>query len=166
MPVVAETREIGRDLDEKRRGDRDPSAGRKFVRQDQLDDVDILRVGRRDDLLAIHREIQVVDKAVLPDPFQLLLSLAERGQLPVQGGVVVFVPVGPEMEPDISEGIGRMVDILQGLVTAKGMVRVVEGHADMIMNFLLPVFLSCKLQAASCKQEEAASCPWEEAASC
>jgi hypothetical protein len=56
-----------------------------------------------------------------------------------EGGAVIFVGIGPAVYPNIFEGIGGVIDVLDLFESVEGMCGVVEGDVDGIIDLLLPI---------------------------
>jgi hypothetical protein len=56
-----------------------------------------------------------------------------------EGSAVIFVGIGPAVYPNISEGIGGVIAVLDLFEPVEGVRGVVESDVDGIVDFLLPV---------------------------
>jgi hypothetical protein len=87
----------------------------------------------------VHAEIKPVDipTLFLIRKIEILATILQ--QLIGKSCAIVLVGIGPDMEPDKMECIGRMVDVLQLERSIQGMLFIVQTNVDGIVNFLLPV---------------------------
>jgi hypothetical protein len=137
---VAHAGEIGWYLDKEGGSDGKAFAGGQGRGQAQFKDIDILAVGLGAGFDPIDGKCQMVDVTVLLYLFQLIPTLFQLGQLPVEGRIVILVGIGPAVDIYIMERIGRIVAIDHGLEAIEGVSGIVKGDPDVIAYFLLPVW--------------------------
>ena len=107
--------------------------------KDDFDNVNILRVVFYPGELVVDAEFQPVHVSPLFGAGEIEVCLAIADPLFTEGGAVIFVGIGPAVNPNKGERIGRMVDVLNFYRTVEGMCGVVEGDVDGIIDLLLPV---------------------------
>ncbi len=117
----------------------DLGAGCQRDGKDDADDIDVLGMVFHPGQLAVDTEFQVIDiaAAVLVGEIEVCLAVAEA--LFTESGTVIFISVGPAVDPDIGQGIGGVIDVLDADMAVEGMGAVGEGDVDGIVDFLLPV---------------------------
>ena len=88
---------------------------------------------------SIHPEIEAVDIAFLIRVAEIEFSAAVLQALIGISGTVVFISVGPAVNPDIGKGIGRVIVIIHPDESIECVVGFVQGDINFIIDFLLPV---------------------------
>jgi hypothetical protein len=91
--------------------------------------------------LAIGAEVEAIDVTFLFFIGEIEVGTAISEQLFAEGGLVIFVGVGPAMDPDESKRIGAMVSILDLYKAVERTFGIVEGDIDGVADLLLPVGL-------------------------
>ena len=100
--------------------------------------------------LPVNPEVQAVyaPPGLLPGEMELRTAKVEL--LPGKGGFVVPVGIGPQVEPDEVQGIGRIVRVVQRHEGRQQMVPVVEGDIDAGCQLLLEIALRPAELGAGC----------------
>jgi len=139
--IIAAAGEVVRQLDMKGRGQDSLATGGQGCGKDDLDNVDILGVVFHPGQLAVDAEFQSVHVSPFCGTGEIEVCLAIADALFAEGGAVIFVGIGPTVYPNISEGIGGVIDVLHPDGGVEGMCGIVEGDVDGIIDLLLPIGL-------------------------
>ena len=115
------------------------AAGGQGCGKDDLDDVNILGMVFHSGQLSVDAEFEAVHVSPFCGVGEIEICLAIADALFAEGGTVIFVGIGPAVNPNIFEGIGGVIDVLDLFESVEGMCRIIEGDVDGIIDLLLPI---------------------------
>ena len=120
-------------------GKGDLSPRRKRFGQEHLYDIDVLGMVLDCCLFAVDTEIETVDVSPLLRSREIEVGFAVLEALFGKGRTVVLESVWPAEDPNVEEGIGGVVGILQTDRAIEGVVGVVEADVYMVVDLLVPI---------------------------
>ena len=91
---------------------------------------------------SVYAEVKPVNISPFGFVTKVKIGSSVPEQLFAESGAVIFVCVGPDVHPDITQGIRRPVEIFYGLKAVQCMQMGVEGYPDGVICLLLPVSLA------------------------
>ena len=103
----------------------------------------------------IYFKIQPVNIAPLFPVAEIKIGTVVYKQLLAESGFIIFIGIGPKVEPDEMKGIGRVIDIGEFFKTIQAVFFVVQDHVNGIIDLLLPILCAGdSRQGKDCKKNK------------
>ena len=87
---------------------------------------------------ARYSEVQAIDIPFLSFIREIEIRSPVVQELITEGCLIIFIGIGPKVDPDKGEGVGGVVMVEYFLKAVQGMFSVIQGDVDSIADLLLP----------------------------
>ena len=143
LPLAPQAGKGARQLDPEWCGDNDCCARQQRLGQLQPGDVGMMGIQPPDNSLPLGLEAQAVDIAPILGRGIVEVQVAVLPLLLGEGGLIIAVGIGPEVEVEAVQRLRRVVAVADFELPVQEVLLVVEQHRDAIIDILLEIRLLC-----------------------